>query len=83
MQPASIITSWCAAIRNLVLRWARAQIAFQDLLRLDDRALKDIGLTRGDVYRTATMLADTKPAATSPAPADTSDAPSPSAIRWR
>jgi uncharacterized protein YjiS (DUF1127 family) len=34
-------------------RWIRSQLALQDLRRLDDVALRDIGLTRGDIYRTA------------------------------
>jgi uncharacterized protein YjiS (DUF1127 family) len=42
-------------VRSLVKRWITTQITLQELRRLDDASLRDIGLTRGDIYRTAAM----------------------------
>jgi uncharacterized protein YjiS (DUF1127 family) len=42
-------------VRSLVKRWITTQSALQELRRLDDTSLRDIGLTRGDIYRTAAM----------------------------
>lgn len=39
-------------------RWRRERIAYAELAALDDRALKDIGLYRGDIARLARQAAD-------------------------
>jgi uncharacterized protein YjiS (DUF1127 family) len=43
------------SVRCFISRWIRAQFALQELRRLDDAALRDIGITRGDIHRTATL----------------------------
>jgi len=42
-------------VRSFVKRWITTQFPLQELRRLDEALLRDIGLTRGDIYRTATM----------------------------
>ena len=42
-------------VRSFAKRWITTQFALQELRRLDDASLRDIGLTRGDIYRTAAM----------------------------
>lgn len=47
--PAQVIASWCTALVALQLRWRQRE----ELLELDDRILRDIGLTREQIERQA------------------------------
>jgi uncharacterized protein YjiS (DUF1127 family) len=57
MPAASVVKSVTTLryVQSLMKRWIRTQFALQELRRLDDASLRDIGLTRGDIYRTATL----------------------------
>jgi uncharacterized protein YjiS (DUF1127 family) len=42
-------------VRSFVKRWITTRFALRELQRLDDASLRDIGLTRGDIYRAAAL----------------------------
>jgi uncharacterized protein YjiS (DUF1127 family) len=53
MRPAAGATTIIRKAFDAMLKWHDRSRARWDLLRLDDRMLSDVGLTRADVYREA------------------------------
>ncbi len=49
----SILAVRLALLRARIARWQRARAERQELLAMDDRALRDIGLTRCDAVAAA------------------------------
>lgn len=52
----SSTNGWPGRICQAVLDWQTRMNERAALLRLDDRMLRDVGLTRGDVYRECRKL---------------------------
>lgn len=50
-KPMSALASQLHMVLQLVGRWHMHRLERQRLLRLDDSALKDLGLSRADAYR--------------------------------
>lgn len=48
--------SWMTAARAALRAWNNARITRRELMRLDDHALCDLGLTRADIDRVAKGL---------------------------